>query len=241
MIEQIEARGILKGFNDRFRLECSLSLEAGCVHVLIGPNGSGKSTLMRILSLIERPDSGTLIYRGKRQYVDPFSEIELRRRVVLVNTRPVVFRESVLENVLYGLKIRKVSRREALRRAEHALKRVGLYEMRNESATGLSSGEKQRLSLARAIAVEPDVLMLDEPTVNLDPENIGVIEQVILSLKKPERIILFVTHNLFQARKLADQVIFISNGTILEQSSKDRFFVSPETEEARRFIRGELY
>jgi len=241
LIEQIEARGIVKSFNERFRLECSLSLEAGCVHVLIGPNGSGKSTLMRILALIERPDSGTLIYRGKRQYVDPFSEIELRRRVVLVSTRPVVFRESVLENVLYGLRIRKVARAEALRKAEDALKRVGLYEMRNESATGLSSGEKQRLSLARAIAVEPDVLMLDEPTVNLDPENTEVIEQVIFSLKNPQRIILFVTHNLFQARKIAENVIFIKDGRVLEQGLKERFFTRPLTGEASRFIRGELY
>jgi tungstate transport system ATP-binding protein len=241
MIKEIEARGILRRFNQRFELSCSLTLRAGYIHVLIGPNGSGKSTLLRMLSLIEMPDSGTVIFRAEREYVNPYSDITLRRRVVLVSTRPVVFRESLLKNVLYGLRLRGIKNRDALLRAEDALRRVGLYEMKEEPATGLSSGEKQRLSLARAVAIDPDVLMLDEPTVNLDPENTEVIERTILSMKNPDRTILFVTHNLFQARKLADRVIFIRDGRILEHGTKQSFFSNPETDEARRFIQGELY
>ncbi len=241
LIEEIRAIDIVKSFNSRFILKCNLTLSAGLIYVLIGPNGSGKSTLMRILSLIERPDAGTVIYKGQREYINPFSQIEVRRRVVLVSTRPVVFKESLIKNVLYGLHIRGINKGYAIEKAEEALNRVGLYGLRHEYAPGLSSGEKQRLSLARAIAIEPDVLMLDEPTVNLDPENTEIIERVILSMKREDRIVLFVTHNLFQAKKIAEYVIFIKDGMIKEHGIKDSFFKNPETIEARKFIKGEIY
>ncbi len=243
LIKEIVARDIVRTFNSRFTLRCSIELESGQTHALLGPNGSGKSTLLRILSLLERPQQGEVVYRDENEdHINPFSDLALRRRVTLVNTRPVVFRESVLKNVTYGLRIRGIGRGKSMERAMEALRSVGLEHLKNQPAPLLSSGEKQRLSLARAIAIDPDVLMLDEPTVNLDPENTGIIEQAIMALhEKGQRLILFVTHNLFQARKLADKVFFIHNGRIIEQNSRERFFSSPETELARRFLRGEIY
>ncbi len=243
MIKEIIAKDILRSFDSRFSLRCSIGLQSGQTHALLGPNGSGKSTLLRVLSLLERPQQGELIYRDEQKnYLNPFSDLALRRRVTLVNTRPVVFRESVLKNVTYGLRIRGIGKKQCKERATMALRLVRLEHLKDQPAPLLSSGEKQRLSLARAIAIDPDVLMLDEPTVNLDPENTEIIEEAIKALhERGDRLILFVTHNLFQARKLADQVFFIHNGRIIEQNSRERFFSAPETELARRFLRGEIY
>lgn len=243
MIKEIQVKEITRRFNNRFTLSCSLSLKAGKTYVLMGPNGSGKSTLLKMIALIERPDSGDIIYNiSSDEALNPFSDIELRRRVVLVSTKPVVFKESVMRNVIYGLRIRGIGRKDAELRAEKALERVKLLNMKDQMATVLSSGEKQRMSLARAIAIDPDVLMLDEPTVNLDPENTRIIEESITGLhSKGDRIILFVTHNIFQAKKLADEVIFMYNGRVIEQGKKDDFFNLPRTEVARKYLKGEIY
>jgi tungstate transport system ATP-binding protein len=242
LVREVEAKDVVRTFNDRFTLDCSFKIRAGKTYVLMGPNGSGKSTLLKIMALLEMPDRGTIIYRAEKEYINPFSELGLRRRVVLVSTNPVVFRERVIDNVTYGLRLRGFKKAEAEGKALEALERVGLVHLKDEKATVLSSGERQRLSLARALAIGPDVLLLDEPTVNLDPENTETIERTISSLpNKTERIILFVTHNIFQARRLSDEVVFMYNGRILEQKPKEEFFSSPSTELARKFIEGEIY
>ncbi|RMG05408.1 MAG: ATP-binding cassette domain-containing protein [Nitrospirae bacterium] len=242
MINRIECKDLQRSYNSRFSLRCSFSLKKGIIYTLMGPNGSGKSTLMRMLALLERPDDGTITFSNDERRVNPFTDIALRRRIVLVGTHPVVFRESVMANVLYGLKLRGVSRGEARRRAEEALGMVGLGKLSDEMATVLSSGERQRLSLARAIAISPDVLLLDEPTVNLDPENRSIIERVILSLSEQrDRIILLVTHDIFQAKRLSEEVLFMFDGEITEQTRGEEFFALPKTDPARRFLTGEIY
>lgn len=242
MINRIECKDIQRSYNNRFSLRCSLLLKKGRIYTLMGPNGSGKSSLMRILALLEKPDGGTIVFSNSERRVNPFSDIRLRRRIVLVSTHPVVFRESVMDNVLYGLKLRGVPGSEARRRAEEALDMVELGKLSDEMAPVLSSGEKQRLSLARAVAISPDVLLLDEPTVNLDPENRSIIEKVILSLNKQrDRIILLVTHDIFQAKRLSEEVLFMYDGEITEQTSGGEFFIRPRTEPARGFLTGEIY
>ncbi|RME69263.1 MAG: phosphate ABC transporter ATP-binding protein [Nitrospirae bacterium] len=242
MVKEIEAKDVVRKYNKRFTLSVSLKLQAGLIYVLLGPNGSGKSTLLRILSLLERPDEGEVILRTDREHINPFSSIELRRKIVLVGTHPVVFNSSVLDNVTYGLRIRGIDKKEAINRAEKALEAVKLLELSRQKATTLSSGQKQRLCLARAIAIEPDVLFLDEPTVNLDPVNTKIIEETILQFNKcSDKIVLFVTHNIFQARALADKIIFMEGGRIYETGTREEFFTAPKTDKAREFVEGKIY
>jgi len=242
LIKEIEIKEVVKAFNNRFELNCSFNVRSEKIYVLMGPNGSGKSTLLRILALLERPDRGSIVYKAEKVYVNPFSELAFRRRIVLVSTTAMVFNDTVLGNVIYGLKIRGLTKREAKKKALVALERVGLEQFKDENATVLSSGQRQRLSLARALAIEPEILLLDEPTTNLDPENTKIIENAIISLSKNTKmLIVFVTHNIFQAKRLSDEVIFMYNGKVLEQSSRDDFFSEPKTEIAMRFITGQLY
>ncbi len=242
MLREIEAIDLVRKYSGRFTLRVSLKLETGPVYVLLGPNGSGKSTLLRVLSLLERPDSGMVVLRNGGQHLNPFSDIRLRRRIVLVGTHPVVFNTTVIDNVLYGLRLRGMNKTRAMERAEEALALVGLLDKKDHRAVLLSSGQKQRLCLARAIAIEPDVLFLDEPTVNLDPANTKIIEDAIRRFNQEgQRIVLFVTHNIFQARKLGRRIVFMNDGRVLEVGEKEEFFRQPKTLEAKKFIEGNIY
>jgi|Deesub1362A_J573_1020465.scaffolds.fasta_scaffold33199_1 tungstate transport system ATP-binding protein len=243
MIEEIRAIDIRKSYNGIFTLYCSLTLSAGPVYALLGPNGSGKSTLLKILALLDRPHSGNIHVRENTTlYVDPFDSLELRRKFLLVPTKTVLFNDTVFNNVAYGLKIRKMKKRTIKQKTEEALEKVNLLHLAYTKAYKLSSGEAQRLSVARAIALKPDVLLLDEPTVSLDPENTSIIEQIILDFaRESHRIILLVTHNIFQAKRLSEEVIFIYKGEILEQASTGEFFKNPKTDIASKFIAGEVY
>lgn len=243
MIEKIEAHNIIKRYNSRFALECSLDIQRNALYAIVGPNGSGKSTLLKIISLNDRPDSGSVDYfDGDSPVPNPFNNISLRRKAALVPTRAALFKETVYDNTAYGLKLRKVAKKEMRERVIQALHVVGLSEKADSDAHELSSGEAQRLALARALALDPSALFIDEPTASLDPDNTGIIEDIISKrVKSSGKITVMVTHNLNQAKTLADLVIFMYKGKIIELSEAASFFKGPSTEIAKKFARGEIY
>jgi len=243
MIEKIEVHNIIKRYNSSFTLECSLEIQKGVLYVIIGPNGSGKSTLLKIISLNDKPDGGTVnYYNGESLLPGPFNNISLRRKAALVPTRAAIFNETVYDNTAYGLKLRKVGKNEVRERVTQALHAVGLLGKSGSGADELSSGEAQRLALARALALQTDALFLDEPTASLDPDNAKIIEDIISSkVKNSGAITVMVTHNLNQAKALADNVIFMYKGKIIEMSDAASFFKGPSTELAQKFVFGEIY
>jgi len=218
---------------------CSFVFENSKVHTIIGPNGSGKSTLLRICALLEKPDVGAVVYHdGHKNFND---SIELRRKITLVLPKGGLFNMSVFKNAAYGLKIRKNNRHEIKEKVEAALNNVGLFDKRNQNALTLSTGEGQRLALARAMVLKPEVLFLDEPTASLDPSSTSTIEDIITDIKKKQRpTIIMVTHNMFQAQRLADRILFMYEGQIIDEGLSSEFFENPKDERAFNFITGKM-
>ncbi len=206
----------------------SLEIDAGPSSVILGANGAGKSVLMRMMHGLIAPTSGRVTWSGPQP----------RRRQAMVFQRPVMLRRSALENVLYALRAAHMSNAEAL--AREALDEVGLRHLAGRPARVLSGGEQQRLALARAWALHPEVLFLDEPTASLDPSATREIEAVIRAFDAAGTKVLMTTHNLGQARRLGDEVLFIHQGRLVERAPSDRFFKQPTSAEAAAFIKGEL-
>jgi tungstate transport system ATP-binding protein len=201
--------------------------------VILGPNGSGKSVLMRLCHGLLMPTAGRIAWRGSRDERRP-------RAQAMVFQRPVMLRRSALGNVTYGLKLAGVARPERDRRAREALDAVGLSAVASRPARVLSGGEQQRLALARAWALTPEVLFLDEPTANLDPSATREVERIVDQIHASGTKIVMTTHDLAQARRLADEILFISAGRVADHVAAGRFFAQPSTPEAAAFIRGEL-
>ena len=211
----------------------SFEIEAGPRTVILGPNGAGKSVLMRLCHGLLAPTSGRIVWRGSRNGKRP-------RQQAMVFQRPVMLRRSAVANVIYGLRLAGVSRRECELRAHDVLDAVGLSHVAGKPARVLSGGEQQKLALARAWALGPEVLFLDEPTANLDPGATREIEVIVAQIHASGTKIVMTTHNLGQARRLGDEILFIDNGRLVERTSVERFFSQPGTAEAAAFIKGEL-
>ncbi len=201
----------------------SLDIEAGPSTVILGANGAGKSVLMRLMHGLLKPSSGTVSWRSPG-------------RQAMVFQRPVMLRRSALANVAYALRVAGQDEGQAM----DALKEVGLAHLAHRPARVLSGGEQQRLALARAWALHPEVLFLDEPTASLDPSATREIEAVIRAFDAAGTKIVMATHNLGQARRLADEIIYLHQGRVLERAAVDQFFARPATPEAAAFIKGEL-
>jgi tungstate transport system ATP-binding protein len=213
--------------------DLSLEIGAGPRTVILGPNGAGKSLLLRICHGLLAPSAGQVRWCG------PLAG-EARRRQALVFQRPVLLRRSAAANVAYALRLRHVPAPERVRRVAEALDLVGLGALGDRAARALSGGEQQRLALARAWALRPDVLFLDEPTASLDPAATRGIEDAIRAVHARGTTIVMTTHDLYQARRLAERVLFLHRGRLLEAAPAERFFTAPATPEARAFIQGEL-
>jgi tungstate transport system ATP-binding protein len=195
--------------------DCSFSFDQG-VYALMGPNGSGKSTLLRVCALLESADTGKVTYAEGADALP--HTMSLRRRITLVLPKVGVFNTTVFRNVAYGLTIRGIKRDELMRRAGAALDAVGLAHKMNQNALTLSSGETQRLGLARAMALEPEILFLDEPTASIDEDNTKIVEDIILTMKKGGRTtVIMSTHDREQAARLADTVVMMHEGRIIQQ------------------------
>jgi tungstate transport system ATP-binding protein len=210
-----------------------LELAAGPRTVILGPNGAGKSVLMRICHGLLAPTRGTVRWANAERPGEP-------RRQAMVFQRPVLLRRSALANLLFALSVAQVPREQRMERARRALDRVGLEAVAHRPARVLSGGEQQRLALARAWMLEPEVLFLDEPTANLDPGATRQIESIVQSIHDAGTKIVMITHNLGQAQRLGDEVVFIDRGRVLERTVAARFFDSPATAEADAFLKGEL-
>src|SRR3972149_535738 len=211
----------------------SLEMGAGARTVIRGPNGAGKSLLLRICHGLLAPTSGRVTWNVSQPAGG-------RRRQAMVFQRPVMLRRSALANGAHGPKLAGMGRPEPGARAPRALEALGLAPLAGRSARVLSGGEQQRLALARAWGLEPEVLFLDEPTANLDPGATREIETAIANIGAAGTKIIMVTHDLGAAKRLADEIIFMHNGRVLERASADRFFSGPGSREAAAFIQGEL-
>jgi tungstate transport system ATP-binding protein len=206
----------------------SLQIEAGPSTIILGANGAGKSVLMRLMHGLLVPSSGKVSWSGA----------DVRRRQAMVFQRPVMLRRSAFHNVRYALEVAGAA--DADRVAREALAEVGLSHLAHRPARVLSGGEQQRLALARAWALHPEVLFLDEPTASLDPTATREIEAVIRAFDGAGTKIVMATHNLGQARRLGDEVIFLHQGRVAERAPIDHFFPQPASPEAAAFVKGEL-
>lgn len=212
----LQAVGIDKSYNGNQVLQgCSWSFTENGIYLLIGANGCGKSTFLRICALIEPPDKGEVRYLdGAHEASDG---ITLMRRITLVLPKAGLFNMSVWRNVSYGLRIRGISKKEADDRTRSVLEFVGLSHKKDQNALTLSSGEAQRIGIARALVIDPEVLFLDEPTASVDEKNIRIIEDIIHQLKQRGRTaVIMTTHDRAQAERLADRVLLLEKGKIVE-------------------------
>jgi tungstate transport system ATP-binding protein len=234
----LELRAVRKHYQGRLVLDLDVAFAAGNLYGLLGANGSGKSTMLRLLALLERPEQGEVRYlvEGKEQGQD----LAWRRRVVLVPDRKGLFNDTVLNNAGYGLLVRRVGRQEREARAEEALRAVGLWDLRGANSLALSTGEAQRLCLAMTLAIKPSVILLDEPTSSLDPTNTAQVENIIREVKTRTELIILVTHNIHQARRLADRLLFLHQGRLVEEAPAENFFSGPRSTLARKFLAGEI-
>lgn len=232
--------GVSRSYENRSVLEVeALEVQRGEVFAVVGPSGAGKSTLLRLLNFIETPTRGAIQFEGATIGPNDDAPLSLRRRITTVFQRPMLLDRSVLENVTYGLALR--GERNPHQHAQKALEEVGLAHLSRHRARTLSGGEAQRVALARALVLQPDVLLLDEPTANLDPYNVGMIENIARRLNKEHATTLvLVTHNVFQAKRLADRVAFLLDGRVIEVAETSTFFENPIDSRTSAFVRGEM-
>ena len=233
-------KGLVKRYHDRTVLGVDeLSIYQGEILALVGPSGAGKSTLLRLLNFLEPPTQGWIEFAGNRFTSDADMPLEVRRKVTTVFQNPILLKRSVWSNVVYGLQLRGSN--DHKKRTRQALERVGLSGLAQQPARTLSGGEAQRVALARAMVLQPEVLLLDEPTANLDPYNVNLIEEIVRNANQTEGMtFVLVTHNVFQARRLADRVALMLDGGIVEISAVQTFFDQPQDARTRAFVQGEM-
>jgi tungstate transport system ATP-binding protein len=228
----LELESVRFGRNGHAIIEdVSLRIEADKRTVILGANGAGKSVLMRLMHGLLSPTGGRILWAGRDRR--PPSQ-------AMVFQRPIMLRTTALANLAYGLKLAQVPRKERNERACAALDRVGLRNLASRHARVLSGGEQQRLALARAWALDPAVLFLDEPTASLDPTATREIERIIGEIAAGGTKIVMTTHNLGQAQRLADEIVFLHRGRVMEQTPAREFFKQPRSAEAAAFSEGEL-
>ena len=219
----LDERKILSSLN--------LSINSDDVTVIMGPNGAGKSIFLKILNGILTPTSGCITWNNKKQFSDTLNT------QAFVFQKPILLRRSVIANLDYmdsvlGYK-KKISK-------DRLLEIVQLKKQKNQPARMLSLGEQQRLSLVRSLMVRPNIMLLDEPTANLDPASTKIIEDIILNLKMMGIKIIFVTHNILQAKRIADEIIFLNEGKMVEHLNKQEFFSNSKSIEVQNYLNGIL-
>jgi tungstate transport system ATP-binding protein len=217
-----------------------LDIYKGEILALVGPSGAGKSTLLRQLNFLETPAKGELIFE-RRRLGGAGAPLELRRKVTTVFQNPVLLNRSVAANVAYGLKLRGQNNSLIKKAVEKTLIKVGLNHLAQANARTLSGGEMQRVALARALVLEPEVLLLDEPTANLDPYNVKLIEQIICEVNREAgTTIVIVTHNIFQAKRLAHRTGLLLEGHLVEIVETPTFFNAPSDSRTAAFVQGDM-
>lgn len=216
--------------------DITLTFEAGPPTVVLGPNGAGKSLLLRLCHGLIRPSQGQVIWQGPAAQTPQ----NLRFEQAMVFQKPVLLRRTVLANMEFPLKLRGLDAAARRRKARMVLERVGLTSLAERPARVLSGGEQQRLALARAWALEPQILFLDEPSAALDPGATRQLEDIIRTIAGSGTKIVMTTHDLGQARRLAGDIIFLHRGSVAERTPASEFFNMPRSEAARAFLQGDL-
>ena len=219
--------------------DVSLHVDGGQVVAIIGPSGSGKSTLLRSINLLETPTSGEIWVDGTCITEKGQNIRAIRQKVGMVFQHFNLFAHmTVLKNMIYApVKTKKLTKEQATEKAMQLLARVGLAEKANVYPVTLSGGQKQRVAIARALAMDPEVILFDEPTSALDPEMVTEVLDVIKELAQTGITMLLVTHEMGFAREVADRIIFMDNGTILEDAPPAEFFAAPKTARAQEFLK----
>ncbi len=218
-------RNLKKVYGERTVLDLDLlDIDSGKVYTLIGPNGAGKTTLLNILSFLDAPTQGKVSFKGKSV---PYAQNNLhkqRQKVVLVDQYPILFTGPVWKNIEYGLKVRKIDRGKRQEIVRDVLDMVGMSDFIDADAHKLSGGETKRVALARALAIEPEVLLCDEPTANVDTENQEIILKILERCNSQKKVsLIFATHYLSQAQRLADHTIVLQNGRLSSSRGENIF------------------
>jgi tungstate transport system ATP-binding protein len=239
--ELIRIQNICKSFGSKEVLKnVNLVINRGEIFALIGPSGAGKTTLLRILNLFENPKSGGIVFEGILLN-GAHDGKKVRKKMSLLFQTPSIFNTSVFDNVAYGLKVRGIEKRIIEKKVSSTLDIVGLSGMEKQRARTLSGGEAQRMAFARAIVYDPEILLLDEPTANLDPANVAKIEEIIKRIRNDNgTTIVIATHNIPQVKRIADRVGILLNGELIEVNSIEGIFTAPEDERSEAFLKGEM-
>ena len=235
----LRIEGLKKSYDDNVVIDgLDLEVRAGEVIVVIGPSGCGKSTLLRCINALEDIQGGRILLEG--QEVDGKSKniAQIRQKLGMVFQSYDLFpHKTIIDNVtLSPIKVQKRPKEEAVAEAEALLERVGLLDKRDDYPRQLSGGQKQRVAIARALAMKPEIMLLDEITAALDPEMVHEVLDVILDLAREGKTMIIVTHEMSFARAVADRVIFLEGGHIVEEGIPEQFFDNPKTERAREFL-----
>ncbi len=224
----VEVKNLCKEYQGTKALEnVNFNVEQGEVFAVIGPNGAGKTTLLRILGFLDTSTSGTIYYKGVAVEYSAKTLLALRRRIAIVFQQTVLFNTSVFNNVAYGLKVRSEDKRTTREKVREMLQLVRLQGFERKNALELSGGEAQRVALAQALTTEPELLLLDEPTANLDPKNVSIIEEALGWINKRQKTTLIMaTHNMAQAKNLANKVALLFNGKIRKTGPAKEIFMA---------------
>ena len=225
-------------YSDGFHLNIpSLDLTSGKIYSLSGPNGSGKTTLLRILALLAATPSGELRYRGRMMPNSSRELLEIRRKMTLVEQNPYLFKTTVEENLAYGLRLRKCSGLEIKKRVGAILNLLGLLKFRDRNVEKLSAGERQKVALARALVIQPEMLFLDEPTANVDSPSVEFIEEKVKEFHRERQgLVVWATHSLEQAYRVGDEVLCLMEGKLVPGTIDNLFNGEIREEEGETFF-----
>ncbi|MGK9266202.1 arginine ABC transporter ATP-binding protein ArtR [Bacillus inaquosorum] len=216
----------------------STTIAEGEVVAVIGPSGSGKSTFLRCLNLLEKPNGGTITIKDNEITKPKTNTLKVRENIGMVFQHFHLFpHKTVLENIMYApVNVKKESKQAAQDKAEELLRKVGLFEKKNDYPNRLSGGQKQRVAIARALAMNPEIMLFDEPTSALDPEMVKEVLQVMKELVETGMTMVIVTHEMGFAKEVADRVLFMDQGMIVEDGNPKEFFLSPKSKRAQDFL-----
>lgn len=236
---QLEVLGLKKQFGTEIVLDgIDLKVHKGEVVVVLGPSGCGKSTLLRCMNGLEPPTAGTIFLDGEEVTANGKKITQLRQKIGMVFQSYDLFpHKNIIDNItLAPVKVQKRSKKEVEEQAERLLTRVGLWEKRKAYPRELSGGQKQRVAIVRALCMNPEVMLFDEVTAALDPEMVREVLDVVLELANQGMTMVIVTHEMQFARSVADRIIFLDNGNIVEDSEPEKFFTNPSTQRAKDFL-----
>lgn len=235
----LEIQDLVKNYGEARALDqINLQIEKGEVVVILGPSGCGKSTLLRCINGLEPIQGGKIILQDSGELGKAISWVNARQHIGMVFQSYELFSHlSVIDNILLGpVKVQKRKREEVEAQANELLKRVGLFERKNAFPRELSGGQKQRIAIVRSLCMNPDIMLFDEVTAALDPEMVREVLDVMLGLAKEGMTMLIVTHEMSFARQVANRIVFMDKGTIIEQAKPEQFFTSPQSERAKLFL-----